>query len=149
MSLVFDFELFVNEVVSLIDATGMFDQVNAHQPDNKPGNGATCSVWADSIGSDQENSGLSSTAGLLVVNVRIFNTMTQQPYDQIDVSIVNAAAAVLGLFSGNFTLSANVKNVDLMKLNAKAGYMKFGGANMRVMTVEVPMIINDVWDQVE
>jgi hypothetical protein len=121
--------------------------VNSHQPVNKPGNGTTCSVWANTIESYSEGSGLSATAGLVTVNVRVFNTMAQAPYDGIDATVVNAAAIVLGVFSGSFTLSANVRNVDLMNLKGVAGYMDFGGGNTRVMTITVPMVINDVWAQ--
>lgn len=74
--------------------------------------------------------------------------MNQQPYDQIDPAVMNATSAVFAAFSGDFTLGGTVRNVDLMGMKAQAGYVQQDGQTLRVMTITVPIVVNDLWEQV-
>jgi hypothetical protein len=142
----------VNQVVSHAASTGLFERVNTHEPKNAPGNGLTCAVWADQITPVAAASGLDATTGSVILNVRLYTSMLQQPYDAIDPNLVAAVDTLMSAYSGAFTLNGEVRNVDLLgahgtQLSARAGYINQDGKVYRVMTIMLPLIINDLWLQ--
>lgn len=146
-------------VVPLLDALvshaltrGRFERVNTHEPKNAPGGGLTCAIWVDRIEPQPLGSGLTSTTGRLTFLVRLFSSMLQEPQDAIDPDLLDAVVDLLGAYSGDFTLGGLVRNVDLLGmsgpgLSAQAGYLNQDGKVYRVVTVTLPLIINDIWDQ--
>lgn len=140
-------------VVSHAMALGMFERVNQHEPKNNPGLGLTCAVWVDRIGPAPTGSGLQSTTALLVFSVRVYTSMLAEPQDMIDPNITAAVDALMAAYSGDFDLGGTVRNVDLLgqagtPLSAQAGYLNLDGKLYRVMTITLPVVVNDVWDQV-
>ncbi|MGW0587460.1 hypothetical protein [Streptosporangium sp. NPDC002607] len=134
-------------------ALGLFERVNSHEPKNAPGNGLTAAVWVDSIAPVPTGSGLASTSARLVFNVRIYTGAEQEPADAIDPNMLAATDALMSAYSGDFTLGGSVRNVDLLgqagtSLSAQAGYIQHDSKLLRVMTLVVPVIVNDVWEQV-
>ncbi len=147
----------VNALMSACESialkTGKFRTVNTHEPKAAPGSGLRCAIWVQSIEPIAAASGLASTSGYLVLFARIYGNMLQKPEDEIDPRMTSAAAALVGGFSGDFTLGGTVRNIDLLgeygqRLAAQAGYVTIGGSMYRQMTVTVPAIVNDMWDQV-
>lgn len=143
----------LNALVSHAASTGLFERVNAHEPKNAPGNGLSAAVWVDSIGPTPSASGLAATTGRVALQVRLFTNMIQEPMDAIDPNMVKAVDTLMGLYSGDFELGGSVRNVDLLgqtgtPLSALAGYINQDGKLFRVMTILVPLIINDLWNQV-
>lgn len=139
-------------VISHAMALGLFEQVNTSEPKNAPGNGLTAAVWADRIEPVAPASGLAATSARIVFNLRIYSSMTQQPQDAIDPNIVTALDTLMGAYSGDFDLGGTIRNVDLLGahgvgLSAQAGYINQDNKLFRVMTVTVPVIVNDVWSQ--
>lgn len=142
----------IDTALSHAQASGWFDKVNGHEPKNAPGNGLTLAVWAQSLGPVPGASGLRSTTARLVLNVRAYSSMIQEPQDAIDPNLLAATDALMTAYSGDFDFGANVRNVDLLGaygvgLSATAGYLTQDGRIFRVMTITVPLIINDVWSQ--
>jgi hypothetical protein len=149
--------LAVDEIVDVVMshalASGYFDRVNGHEPKNAPGNGLSAAVWADSVRSVQ-SSGLSSTSAVVVLNVRLYTSMLQEPQDAIDPAMLRAVSALFDAYSSDFTLGGNAREVDLLgsdgaPLQAKAGYLNQDQKLYRVMTITLPVIVNDAWDQAE
>lgn len=141
-----------NALVSHAASIGYFDQVNLHEPKAKPGYGITCAIWLQSIGPFPAGSGLRSTSGHLIFNVRAYTTMLQDPQDAIDPNVLKAVATLMAAFSADFTLGGIIRNVDLLgaygtSLRANAGYVNLANTLYRVLTITVPMIVNDVWPQ--
>lgn len=142
----------LDRVVSHAMATGLFERVNQHEPKSAPGNGLSCAVWVDSI-APARSSGLSATSGRLAIQVRIYTSMLSEPPDAIDPALVSAVDALMTAYSGNFGLGGTVRCVDLLgmagePLSAKAGYLSQDNKIFRVMTILVPLIVNDLWNQV-
>lgn len=147
------------DVTALFDAmeshalsTGLFESVNGHEPKRASGNGLTAAVWMQDIGPVPESSGLSATTGLLTFFLRIYQNMLMQPQDAIDPMVTEAVNSLLIAYSGDFELGGNVRNVDLLGstgigLSARAGYINQDGKLFRVMTITIPLIINDLWSQ--
>lgn len=148
------------DISGIVDATvshamslGLFETVNQHEPVNAPGNGLTCAVWADYIGPVPEASGLTITTAYVIMNVRIYTPWTQLPYDGIDPAMMSATDTLFTAYSGAFSLNGKVRNVDLLgahgtKLSAKAGYIDQDSKKYRVMTITLPMVVNDSWNQI-
>jgi hypothetical protein len=79
--------------------------------------------------------------------------MTREPQDDIDTDILNATDLLMNEYSGDFELGGNVREVDLLgefgdSLSSQAGYVTIGGTMFRVMTITLPVIVNDAWNQV-
>lgn len=140
-------------VQSHVAASGHFERVNGHEPKNAPGNGLTAAVWVQRVAPVALASGLSATSALLLVNVRLYSNMLQEPQDAIDPNLVGAADALMAAYSSDFTLGGLVRNVDLLgqfgtSLSGEAGYLEQDRKLFRVMTLTVPLVINDAWEQV-
>lgn len=140
-------------LVSQCLALGLFARVNGHEPKSAPPSGLTAAVWVDYIGPSPLDSGLAATAGLLRFKIRLYTGMLSEPQDAIDPMLLSAVVVLLAALSGDFTLGATVRNVDLMgaaagsPLSAQAGYLNQDGKLFRIMDITLPLIINDIWDQ--
>lgn len=143
----------INAVQSHAMASGLFERVNGHEPKNAPGNGITAAVWADAILPVPAGSGLAKTTARLVLNVRVYTNMLAEPQDAIDPAVCDAVDALMAAYSGDFELGGLVRNVDLLgqsgpPLSAQAGYIPQDGKLYRAMTITLPVIVSDVWEQV-
>lgn len=132
--------------------SGYFQAVNGHEPKTAPQNGLTAAVWVEQIGPARGGSGLTSTSTRLALFVRLYTPMVQQPEDAIDPDLMTALDALMAAYSGDFELGGLVRQVDLLgqygdPLSARAGYLTTSGAEYRVMTIILPLIVNDLWEQ--
>jgi hypothetical protein len=144
----------VAAVTSHAQTLGVFDTVNGAEPKTAPGNGVTAAVWADR-GAGVQSSGLASTSALVVMNVRLYADMLSDPPDAIDPQMIAALDALITAYSGDFELDAapNVRCVDLLgisgtSLSWQAGYISQDGKMFRAVTITLPLLINDAWEQV-
>lgn len=141
----------LDAVISHAKASGLFERVNGHEPKNPPGNGLSCAVWADRV-RPANTSGLTATSAQILFKVRVYSSMQQQPYDAIDPGILNAVDVLWTAYIGDLTLGDTAMSIDVRgmagdRMDAQAGYVPSsdGGPQMRVMTITLPVLINDVW----
>ena len=139
-------------VESHASATGSFERVNRHEPKNAPGNGLSAAIWVQDLRPAALASGLAVTAAVLTLGVRLYTNMLADPQDLIDPSMVAATDALMTAYAGDFTLGDRVRNVDLLGqfgegLAARAGYLEQDRKMFRVMTINLPLVVNDVWTQ--
>ena len=147
----FDVSGLFNAVESHAAASGLFERVNTHEPKNAPGNGLTAAVWVDRVW-PVRSSGLASTSALVVLMVRIFTNMISEPQDAIDPNITAAVGVLFDAYSGDFELGGTARQVDLLgqtgtPLSAQAGYVEQDHKLFRVITITVPIIVNDAHTQ--
>lgn len=147
-------KLILDRVISHALSLGLFEQVNGFEPKAAPGNGLTCAVWVDRIEPAAIVSGLAASSARLVLSLRIYTNMIGEPIDLIDPNIADAVDKLMTAYSGDFTLDGAIRNVDLLGeigdgLSAEAGYLEQDRKMFRVMTINLPMIINDAWEQVD
>lgn len=133
-------------------ASGYFERVNFHEPKNKPGNGITCALWVQEIGPAQGGSGLNSTTARLALSVRVYQNFVMQPEDAIDPMVLDAVDGLMAAYSADFELGGLIREVDLLgefgvPLSAQAGYIDVANEMHRVMTITLPLIVNDLWSQ--
>jgi hypothetical protein len=146
-----DSEAIIEAVASHAMASGWFDRVNQHEPKNAPGYGVTAAVWVEDI-RPALSSGLASSSALLVLSVRLYTSMLQEPQDAIDPNMAKAVDALFAAYAGDFTLGGLVRHVDLRgsegsPLQAKAGYINQDQRMYRVFTITLPVVVNDAWDE--
>jgi hypothetical protein len=136
-----------------LSRTGWFDRIAGHEPKNAPGNGMTAALWMAKLGPDAERSGLAATTGRLVLTVQLYCPMLTEPQDAIDLDLAQATHAVMVALSSDLTLGGLVQTIDLLgmssseRLGGEAGYLTQDQKLYRVMTITVPMLINDLWEQ--
>lgn len=145
-------DAYIDAIVSHAMSTGQFERVNQYEPKKAPGNGLTAAVWFQSLVPTRIG-GLDSTTVRLVMRIRIYTSMLMDPPDQIDPNVIEALDVLLNAYSGDFTLDGLIRNVDLLgqsgtPMQADAGYLNQDGKMMRIVDITLPMIINDVWEQV-
>ena len=133
--------------------SGHFERINGHEPKNAPGKGLSAAVWVQRLAPVALQSGLAATSALLLLNVRVYSSMLSDPQDAIDPRVVAAVDELMNAYSGHFTLGGLVADVDLLgrhgtSLTAEAGYLTQDNKVYRVMTITVPLILNNVWEQV-
>lgn len=132
---------------------GLFDRVNQHEPKNKPGRGLTCAVWVDRIEPARGRSGLATTDARVTFNVRVYTTMLQNPQDAIDPAVMDAVDLLFEAYSGDFQLGDESRWIDLLgatqghELMAQSGYINIDNIVFRVMTITVPVIVENAWTQ--
>ncbi len=141
----------LDKVVSHAMALGRFERVNSHEPKNAPGNGLSCAVWVDGV-LPVLSSGLISTSTLFRLNVRIYSNMLAEPQDMIDPNVMVAVDELFAAYIGDFTLDGLIRNVDVRgqhgtPLSAQAGYINQDNVMLRVVTITLPLIVNDAWEE--
>lgn len=142
----------VDGIVSNALQLGIFDSVNLHEPKKSPGQGMTAWIFPDRIQPYPGGSGLNSTTVVIVFVFRIYQGMLSEPQDGIDPALIDAVDVLMTQYSGEFTLSGQVRNIDLLgefgtALSANAGYINLDGKIYRVMDINIPVIINDAFTQ--
>lgn len=135
-------------------ASGWFDAVNGQEPHSPPGQGLTCALWPQRLRPAPGASGLTSTSVRLAFTVRLYMGYNNEPGDEIDPYMLDACDDLMAAYSGDFTLDGLVKEIDLLgtygdPLGLEAGYLRIeSGTEFRVIDITVPLIVNDLWEQV-
>lgn len=132
---------------------GVFEQVNMHEPKAAPQlRGASCSTWIQALGPARGGSGLVGTSVRMAYRARVYHTAMQANQDLIDPAVTFAASKLIEVYTAHFTLGGLVREVDLLgqfgdPLGWQAGYLNIEGKFYRVIDINVPLILNDVWEQ--
>lgn len=131
---------------------GIFERVAGHEPKNAPGNGISCAAWFQNV-TGIRSSGLSATTARVEFQVRVYQNFISEPQDAIDPVVVGAVDQLINAYSGDFEFGDTIRNVDLLGnygvgLSAQAGYINMDGKLYRVVDITLPLIVNDVWEQV-
>lgn len=147
------FQTYIDALVSHAQATGNFESTNGHQPLSVPQTGITCGIWVQAMKPVPALSGLNSTSINAVFNVRLYTSAVQLPADAIDPSMMDAVSNLCAAYSADFELDGLVFDVDLLgaygpMMSAVAGYVLQDGANLRVFTITLPLLISNFWSQV-
>lgn len=152
-----DYTAILDRLRSEAKRLGKFDKVRGHEAKNPPGIKLSLDTWVRRCRPIPLRSGLAATTALLVVDLRIYNSMTAKPEDDIDPAVCAAADAIVAGLNGNFTLGGLIGNVDIFNahgggfLGWEMGYIRMGSAGnvreYRAAVVTVPMVISDAWAQ--
>ena len=138
--------------ISAAQQLGCFEQVIQHEPKSRPVSLPALAVWTQHLVPVAAVSGLSATSGRLGLRARIYLNWLGKPEDRIDPLLISLTSQLFGAYSAGFTFGGEVMEVDLLgahgeSLSAEAGYLEHDGTHFRVMQVNVPVIITDMWTQ--
>lgn len=149
------FSSLITAVVSHASATGCFDQVQGGEFTGAPGNGLSCAVWVNDA--SPVTSGLASTSMRVELSVRVYHSAFTEPPDVIDPAAIDAVDTLLADYIGAFTLAGTLRQVDIrgaygQPLRVQAGYLTIGAQQgsartYRVMTISLPLIVNDLYTE--
>lgn len=147
-----DVTAILSGLTSHAKSLGLFEQVNTHEPKNAPGSGLRLAIWCDGIAPAEGRSGLDATSIVLTFNARIMTNMVQEPQDLIDPALLHAVDVLMTTYTGDFDLFGTVAEVDLLGqfgdgLSATAGYINYDQKLYRCMTLVIPLVVNDLWNQ--
>lgn len=139
-------------VISDVQASGYFRKVNKHEPKRPPTMGLTAAVWLQRMFGVGLISGLNSTSGVLVFNVRIYSNAMTEPQDEIDPRMTRAAANIMRRWHDDYDFEGVIRNVDLLgitqvQLDCNAGYLEIDRKIFRIYDITLPCIVNDIWTQ--
>lgn len=148
-------EEILNQLISFTMQLGIFDKVQGHEPKSAPRNGLTAALWLQAMAPAPGASGLDSTSLRVSWFLRIYQNFLSEPQDSIDPKVMKAMAAVMEALTGNFDLDVdNVRAIDVLgaygqPMAAEAGYLPdLNGKIFRCMTLTIPVIVNDAFEQV-
>ena len=136
---------------SLVAATGRFDRVTGHEPRSAPGLGITAAVFP-SGGQPVPASGLDSTSVRVVLTTRLYHPAMELP-DEIDPNMIDAADDVMASLAGDVDLGSRVRMVDIKGAHGTpmtwaTGFVEMpSGGLYRALDIQVPLIVNDVWEE--
>lgn len=139
--------------VSQAQQLGLFGNVLGHEPVSSPGSGLTYAVWVTRVAPIPAGSGVAAGTGRLELNGRVYMPADTEPQDDVDLAVTDAVDKLLTALFADFTLGDTVRNVDLLgahgtPLSAQFGFTRFDSTTYRVATLTVPLIINDLWEEV-
>src|SRR5574341_2388160 len=138
-------------IVSHAQNSGHFQTVAEHESKKSTTTGLTAAVWVERI-DPIRSSGLNSASVRLELEMRIYGSTYQEPYDDIDSNLVEAVDALFTAYIGDFTLGNEARHIDVFgaygqPLGVRVGYMNMDGSEYRVFQIRIPIVINDVWDE--
>lgn len=134
---------------SMAKKLGIFSgDVITHDPEATPAAGRVwCSISLGPV-KPVPSSGLAAVSGEVTLMVHVWSFAMQKPLDNVDPGVLGATCALMGAFAGGFTLNGTVREVDLFGMHAEPGYTDFEGKEIRAMAITVPLVINDMFEEV-
>lgn len=129
--------------------SGLFDAVPGHEPKAAPSlTGVTCAVQFMKMGPC--TSGLAALSVRVEMWYRIFTSMLQEPQDDIDPRVMDAADALFTAMCGDVDFGSQARYIDLQgsdgePLSAEAGYITVDQKTFRTIDIKVPILINDAY----
>lgn len=148
-----DIKTHMQRIRSHAQATGAFARVYGHELATVPVTGTmACAVWLSTMAPVPAHSGLDATSLQVNYFVRLYDNAQREPADAIDPDMAEAVGLIMAALTGDFTLGGTaLPGVRVLQMSAQSGYIPDGdsGAKMRVFTITVPVLLNDVFDQSE
>lgn len=148
-----DITTIMDRLTSHASSTGVFGSVSGYEPAVYSDNDIDCAIFLDEI-QPINGSGLASTSVAATFTVDIYANTLPEPYDETELKLVRALDILMTAYNGDFTLDGAIRGVDLFGLYTQgvlvtAEYIKNDTGLFKVLTIRLPLIVNDVWDQNE
>ncbi|KJK44440.1 hypothetical protein UK23_29515 [Lentzea aerocolonigenes] len=148
-----DIKVPLERMQSMVKKLALFEQVNLSEPKSAPGKGLNFAFFLQRIAPVPSQSGQASTTGLVVFTGRIYSNMLQKPESALDIQMALAAAKVIEAFSGDIDLGDAIRYVDLLgmtgtALSGQGGYLQIDSGMFRIFDITIPLVVNDIWNQV-
>lgn len=135
---------------STLQKLGVFETVGGELT-HMPGRGLRAAHWFQRGRAVGEASGLGAASVRVDAMVRMFGSVTTLPRDEIDEELYEALDVLGAAYASDFTLGGRVRNIDIFgahgqEMGWEAAYLDVQDGTCRVVTVTLPVIVNDVWN---
>lgn len=149
----FDVGRIMNALASYLGQLGAFKSIPLHEPKTTLASGLSAAIWHQSILPIQEYSTLGSTSLRIEFVIRLYDNMLREPADDIDPEMTRVVNLIFNAFHGGFTLGGLINQIDVIgtwgpPLRSEAGYVNLSGGLFRGITIYVPVIIVNAFNQV-
>ena len=136
---------------------GQFDSaIGLHEPRMRPTSDLHAALWLNGI-TPIRASGLSTVSARVEWLFRMYTGGEQEPQDEIDVKVLTATDRLMSSLCGDLDLDDHltdglVREIDIFGaygtgLNATAGWAHWSDGKSRVVTITIPVVVNDVWSE--
>lgn len=130
--------------------------ISLHEPRVRPASELHAALWLNGI-TPIRASGLSTVSARVEWLFRMYTPGEQEPQDEIDAKVLTATDRFLSSLCGDFDLDDLlsddlVRMIDILGaygtgLNAAAGWARWSDGQSRVVTITIPVIVNDLWQE--
>lgn len=142
-------------LISDAQLLGIFERVNQYESTTSPGSGLTAEiVWIMGPTPMAGRSGLASTSARVVYGMRIMLEFKNTPKESLDPAITNAVDLYVNSLLGELALAdAQGSFIDVfgmggVPIDAVGGYLTLDQTTYRIGTITIPVIMENVWTQV-
>lgn len=147
-----DIRSLLDNIASLAMATGHFEAVLGYVSKQSSTNGITAALYIEDIRAIR-TSGLDNTSVRVEIEMQVYSSTYQAPYEDIDVNLALAIDAMFTSLIGDFDVGGEARNVDIFgawgqPLRVRSGLMNLDGKEFRVFQILIPVVIDDCWAQV-
>ena len=146
-----DIQNILDNVATHIMATGYFDTVLGYESKQSPSTGLSAALYVEDI-RPIRTSGLANTSIRMELELRLYSSTYQEPYEGIDTTLVRATDAVFTAVISDFDLGSEARHVDIFgaygqPVRVRSGYINLNGMEFRVFQITLPIVVDDVWPQ--
>ena len=144
-----DTKAILAKLATIGKASGLFVKVDKFEPRGQPGNGVTLFLISGPM-RPITSSGLNNVSVRWQIDGRVYTPLNYEPASELDAVLTAAAAKYLEALCAQFTLGGLVRCVDVFgsdgePLSATPGYIEQNDKVYRVITLEIPLLINQQW----
>jgi uncharacterized protein DUF4082/PKD domain-containing protein len=148
-----EFKDLFSKLTSHAKSLGIFDRVDSREPVNKPIGGMACALWLNDYKPVPAGSGLAATTMVLDLRATVYCPLGKRPATEVEAGVLYAVHRLMKALSGDFALGDLVRNIDLLgqtgdTMHADFGYLQYEDTWYRIGEITLPLIINDVYEQV-
>jgi hypothetical protein len=144
-----DTRAILTKLAGIGKASGLFVKVDKFEPRGQPGNGVTLFLISGPMRAIT-SSGLNNASLRWQIDGRLYTPMNYEPASELDAVLTAAASKYLEALCAQFTLGGLVRCIDVFgsdgePLSATPGYLGQNDKVYRVVTLEIPLLINQQW----
>lgn len=148
----FDVSAVMNALASYLGRIGAFERIKLAEPKSQLTEGLSAAIWHQSIDPIPELSSLAATAIRIEFVIRLYQNMLAEPADLIDPEMTRVVNLIFNAFHGGFTLGGLIMQIDVLPtygqpLRSQAGYINLSGKLARAISIYVPCIIPNAFNQ--
>ena len=127
---------------SHLAAAGYFRHVQIGEPKSAPTQRFTAAI--DMVAIDPHDITLAAICALYTMKVRVYDNMTHEPQEDVELEMAIVVDKVMNDLSGDFTLGGTVRGIDMAQLNTRWAFLEVDRTMYRIADISIPIIVNDV-----
>lgn len=150
-----EFKDLFSKLTSHAKSLGIFERVEFREPVNKPASGVALALWVNDYRPPPAGSGVAETSMVLDVRATVYCPLGtgKRSAAEVEALVLYAVHRVIKVLSNDFELEGMVRSIDLLGMTGEAmhadfGHLQYEDTWYRIGEITVPLIINDIYEQV-